>query len=116
MQISVTGRHLAITEAMREYTHDRVQRALLDYPRIETVHVILDVEKYRHIAEVVVKAPLHLRAEAREESSDMYASIDAAVEKVAKQLRRHRDKVTDHKAREGLGHLEVETQAPPPED
>ena len=111
MQISVTGRHLEITDAIRDYTHERLQHALLDYPRIESVHVILDVEKYRHMAEVVVQAPNHVRVEAREESADMYASIDGAVEKAATQLRRHRDKVTDHKSREGLSQLELEAEA-----
>lgn len=111
MHISVTGRRLEITDAIRDYTHERLQHALLDYPRIESVHVILDVEKYRHMAEVVVQAPNHVRVEAREESDDMYASIEGAVEKAAKQLRRHRDKVTDHKTREGLAQLEVDAQA-----
>jgi len=111
VQISVTGRHLQITDAIRDFTHERLQHALLDYPRIESVHVILDVEKYRHLAEVVVQAPNHVRVEAREESDDMYASIEGAVEKAAKQLRRHRDRVTDHKAREGLAELELDAQA-----
>lgn len=111
MHISVTGRHIEITDAIRDYTHDKLQHALLDYPRIESVHVILAVEKYRHLAEVVVQAPNHVRVEAKEETDDLYASIDSAIEKAEKQLRRHRDRVTDHKSREGLAALELDAQA-----
>ena len=72
--------------------------------------MILSVEKYRHLAEVVLHAPNHVDVEAREESEDMYVSIDGAVEKVAKQLRRLTDKVHDHGKREKLGQLEAKTQ------
>lgn len=99
MQITITGRHMEVTEPMRAYVQERVERELSAYPRLDSVHAILAVEKYRHIAEMVVQAPNHVRVEAAEESSDMYASVDAAVEKVARQLFKHREKVTDHKSR-----------------
>ena len=100
MQISVTGRHVDITDAIRHYAHEKLD-ALSDFPRVENVHMILDVEKYRHHAEVVVQAKNHIRVDAKEESDNMYASIDGAVSKAYKQLRRLRDKVQDHKARGG---------------
>lgn len=110
MQISVTGRHFDITDAIRDYTHERVVRTFSDYPRLDTVHVILSVEKYRHRAEVVIHAPHHIRVEAEAESNDMYASLDEALERAERQLRRHWEKMTDHKNREGLGRLEKELQ------
>jgi len=110
VQISVTGRHMEITDAIRDYTHGKLQHALAEFPRIESVHVILDVEKYRHMAEVVVQAPNHIRVDARHESDDMYASIDSAVEKTEKQLHKLWDKMQDHKSREKLGRLESEAQ------
>lgn len=111
MQINVTGRHMEITDAIRNYVHDKLQHALAEFPRTESVHVILDIEKYRQIAEIVVQAPNHVRVEAREESADLYASIDAVVDKVNKQLRRTRDKIIDHKSREPLSQVERDLQS-----
>jgi putative sigma-54 modulation protein len=110
MQISVTGRHVEITEAIRDYAHRKLEHALAEFPRLENVHVILAIEKYRQIAEVVLQGANHLRLEAREESGDMYASIDGVVDKIAKQLRRTRDKIVNHKSREGLAEIEIEAQ------
>lgn len=107
MQISVTGRHVEITDAIRGYAHDHIERELSGFPRIEFVHVILDIEKHRHRAEIVVQAKNHIRLEADHESDDMYASIDSAVDRAARQLRRQRDKVQDHKSRERLAELEI---------
>ena len=109
MQITVTGRHVDITDAIRHYAEDKVAHDMADFDRVESVHVILNLEKYRHLAEVVVKGKDHLHIEAEEESDDMYASMDVAVEKAAKQLRKHRDKVQDHKSK-SLAELEVEMQ------
>lgn len=111
MQISVTGRHIEITDAIRDYTHDKIQHAFAEFPRIESVHVILDVEKYRHMAEMVVNAPNHIRIDARHESNDMYVSIDGAVDKATKQLAKRWDKMQDHKSREGLAEVELDVQA-----
>jgi putative sigma-54 modulation protein len=109
MQISVTGRHMEVTEAIRDYAHDRLTHAFAAYPRIVSAHLILDVEKHRHLAEVVVQGPHHLRVESEAESPDMYASIAGAVDKAAKQIERQLDKWQDHKTREPLSQLEART-------
>ena len=57
-----------------------------------------------------MKASNHIAVEATEESDDMYYSIDAAVEKAARQLRKHRDKDTDHKHTKDLAELDIEAQ------
>ena len=110
MHITVTGRHMEVTEALRDYVHGKLERELSDYPRLDTAHAILFVEKYRQIAEVVVQAPGHVRVEAKEESDDMYVSVDRAVEKVAKQLFKHRDKLLDHKARVSYAEVAKEVE------
>jgi putative sigma-54 modulation protein len=112
MQISITARHMEVTDAIRDYCHDKIVDALSDFPRTVSVHLILDVEKYRHIAEVVLHGVHHADVEAKAESDDMYASIDSAMEKAMRQLRKLRDKIVDHK-REKLGHLEVEASRGP---
>lgn len=86
MAIEITGRHVSITESMRDYASKKVQNAVADFAEVENVHVILDVQKYRQIAEVVVQGRQHLRLEAREVSDDMYASIDTLMDKIERQL------------------------------
>jgi putative sigma-54 modulation protein len=99
---------MEVSTALRDHAISRVQESLDEFPRVEDVHVILDVQrKINHIAEVVVKAKNHVHAEAKETTSDMYASIDEAVEKVHRQLRRQRDKIQDHKHIVGLGEKEA---------
>ena len=112
MQITVTGRHMEITAAIRGHTEEKITRELAEFPRVESVHVILTIEKYRHIAEIVAQAPHHIRIEAKEESDDMYASIDRATEKLEKQLHKVWGKMQDIKSRERLADVEPGAQAP----
>jgi putative sigma-54 modulation protein len=105
MNISVTCRHMDLTDALREHAHAKVESDLID-PRVESVHVILDVQRTTHKAEVVLQGKQHIRLEADESSEDMYKSIDRAVEKMAKQLKKIHDKVIDnHKHREPMGEI-----------
>jgi putative sigma-54 modulation protein len=91
--IRVTGRHLSITDAIREYAHSKVEHIHLDYPRIIEVHVILDVTKHRHYAEIVLHCANHITIEADLECDDMYAAIDGVVAKVAQQMRKYKTKM-----------------------
>jgi putative sigma-54 modulation protein len=86
--IRVTGRHVSVTEAMKEYCRRKVATLHLDYPKIIEVQVILDVQKYRHQAEVILHCSNHITIEARAECNDMYASIDQVVDRVARQMRK----------------------------
>jgi putative sigma-54 modulation protein len=99
VQISVTGRHVEITDAIREHVMNSIQHAFREFPRLVSAHIILSVEKYRHIAEIVVHGPNHVEAEATHESDNLYASIDQAIEKAERQLRKAWDKMTERKAR-----------------
>jgi putative sigma-54 modulation protein len=98
---------MEITDAIRDYATDRITSELGEFSRIERVHAILDLEKYRHKVEVVVQAKNHIKVDAHAESEDMYVSIDQAIEKAEKQLRRLRDKIQDHKSREKLAHVDL---------
>ncbi len=91
--IKVTGRHLSITDAIRDYARTKLDHIHLDYPRIIEAHVILDVTKHRHSAEVVLHCANHITIEADEECDDMYAAIDGVVAKVARQMRKYKTKM-----------------------
>jgi putative sigma-54 modulation protein len=97
MAIEITARHMNATEQIQDYARRRAGALLEAFPRVEHIHVILDVEKHRNIAEVVVQAKHHIRAEAEQSSDTMVISIDAAMDKIERQLQRLRDKIHDHK-------------------
>ena len=58
--IRLTGRHLTITDAMEDYFRRKIMCLHLDYPRIVDVHAILDIQKYRHAAEVILHCTNHI--------------------------------------------------------
>lgn len=93
LPIKVTGRHLSITEAIKDYAQKKIEGLHLDYPRIMEAHVILDVEKYRHHAEIILVCGNHITIEASAETNDMYASIDQAVTRIAQQMRKYKTKI-----------------------
>jgi putative sigma-54 modulation protein len=106
--IQVTGRHVSITEAIKNYAHSKVEHIHLDYPRIIEAHVILDVEKHRHFAEMVLHCSNHITIEASQECDDMYAAIDGVIAKITRQMRKFKTKLLrNHRPRgKDIKHLE----------
>lgn len=98
MSIEVTARHMSAPGA-KEYAYEKAEGLVDQFPRIEHVHVILDVEKHRYEAEIVIQAKNHIRVEAKETTDDMWAAIDVAVDRAERQLRKLRDKIQDHRVR-----------------
>ena len=87
MEINITGRNTELNDAIREYIYRKLDKLGRVYSRIYKFDVILEEEKIRKNAEII----LYLRRNrivAKESSPDMYASIDNAVESIKKQLRR----------------------------
>ena len=101
MQLNLTGHHVEITESMRDYVQSKLARIERHFDHVTVVHCILTVDKLRHRAEATVSlAGGKLFAEAIEEN--MYAAIDAMVDKLDRQVRKHKEKLTDHHARDSL--------------
>ncbi|MBN1864598.1 MAG: ribosome-associated translation inhibitor RaiA [Victivallales bacterium] len=101
MSIIISGRHFSVSEEMKAYTESRIQPFLNDRYKISSVRVILELEKNRHKAEIIVHAK-NCEFEADCESMDMYESIDLAVAKIGKQINKHFDKKQDHHKAEPL--------------
>lgn len=106
--IQVTGRHVNVTEAMKEYCQRRLACLHLDYPKIIEVQIIMDVQKYRHTAEVILHCSNHITLEASAESQDMYASVDDVVDKIARQMRKYKTRLMRHHRPRGqtIRHIE----------
>lgn len=92
MDITVTFRHMEPTESLRTYAEEKVSKIkkYLDFP-IEA-HVVLTVEKFRHIADVTLSVNGTM-IKGLEETADMYSAIDQVMDKIEKQLKRHRSKI-----------------------
>ena len=102
LPITVTGRHVSITEPIREHATSKLDNIHLDYPKIIEAKVILDVQNYRHIAEIILYCANHITIEATTETDDMYASIDASVSKVTRQMRKFKTRMLkNHRPRKG---------------
>lgn len=96
MKIRVTFRHLPSSEALKNHVEEKVLKFSKFLAKPIDVHIILSVEKIRQIAELNIMSK-HFSANAIEESSDMYTAIDKATAKMEAQLRRHKEKVKNHR-------------------
>lgn len=97
MQLDVTGKNIDVTDALRSYVADKLERVQRHLGEARDAHVVLSVEKRRHFAEVNLNANgTTLHADAEDE--DMYAAIDAMADKIDRQARRHHGEATDHTA------------------
>jgi putative sigma-54 modulation protein len=100
MKIDITGRQIEVTPALRDFTLEKLRKLekLLDGPL--EVHVVLAVEKHRHLAEIQVKSRTAVLS-GTEETGDLYASIGEVADKLERQALKHKEKVTEKKRREG---------------
>ena len=99
MQLNLTGHHVEVTPALRDYVSNKLERIEKHFDNVTDVHCILTVEKLQHKAEATVHVSGGtIFADAREQ--DMYAAIDSLSDKLARQIRKHKEKLTDHHARE----------------
>ena len=102
MQITVVGRHFEVTEPIKKYVDAKLLRLEKFSEDIKEAHVILEVQKFRHVAEITLYLK-YFKLTATEESRDMYASIDNALGSLHKQLLKLRDRIKEHKARRIAG-------------
>ncbi len=96
MQYSVTFRHMEPSDTLKEYSHDKLLRLEKYLDAVIDAEVVMTVEKFRHKAEVLISSD-GLKIKAEEETEDMYSAIDMVVDKLEKQIKRHREKLKDHK-------------------
>ena len=95
MAIEITARHLHIDLNQQGFAREKAEQLIAEFPKIEHVHVILDMQRHQFIAEFVVQHKGLAKVEAKEVCDDLVAGIDMACEKLEKQLRKHRDKIVD---------------------
>lgn len=96
MNVEITGRHIVITPAIRAYILKRLRKFGKILGEEIDFHVIVEVEKQRHSAEILLKSKL-LDLTCKGETSDLYSSIVRAVAKLERQALKHKSKIIEAK-------------------
>ena len=95
MQINLTGHQMDITDSLRSYVETKFERLERHFEQMTNIHVILSVEKERNKAEATIHVSRgNIFADSEQE--DMYAAIDTLVDKLDRQLKKHKEKLTNH--------------------
>jgi putative sigma-54 modulation protein len=95
MNLNITGHHIEVTPAIRDYVTGKLDRVLRHFDQVTSSHVILSVEKLQQKAEVT----LHVKGKdifADAIDGDLYAAIDLVADKLDRQVLKHKGKVTNH--------------------
>ena len=97
MQISLTGRHVSVTDSIKNYAKEKASKLLKFYDRIQSIEVILDHDAGLNKVEIIVEAEHRNTFVAQESHEDMYAAVDLVVGKLERQLIRHKERHRDRK-------------------
>ncbi len=100
MQINITGHHIEITDSLKSFVTEKMQKLTRHFDHVTIAHTILSVDKQGQKAEATVHASgKDLFAEHTTE--DMYASIDGLVDKLDRQIIKHKEKIGSHHKKSG---------------
>ncbi|RYZ36922.1 MAG: ribosome-associated translation inhibitor RaiA [Myxococcaceae bacterium] len=103
MQLNITFRQFGASDSLKEYAREKVDRVNRLLDRAGEAHVVLSLERHLHHADITIHSGAWI-LRGREKSDDMYASIDLAMDKIERQLRRYRDKLKTHHGKEKVHH------------
>jgi putative sigma-54 modulation protein len=111
--IQITGRHVEITESMKDYAIDKISKIERFMNRIIDVNVIMDIQRMDHRVDIILKAG-NTKITSKASTTDMYVSIDQAVDKLETQLLRYKSKLQDHHAKgHAILNMNVNVLSPP---
>ena len=97
MQVNITFRNMFATDALRNHVHDKLARVVDKYlDKVTEAHVTLSLERYLHQADINLHAG-HFHVRGKDKSEDMYASIDTAIDKIERQLKKHKERLKNHR-------------------
>lgn len=98
MQVTVTGRHMGVSDALKAYCKEKVERLPRFFDRIQLIEVVLDGKSGQHSAELIVHAAGAPQPfVAREQDEDAFAAVDLVMDKIEEQLRRYKEKHRNRK-------------------
>ena len=103
MQLNITFRQLDPIDSLKNYAREKVERVNKYLDKAGEAHVVLSLERHLHHADISIHSG-HFLLRGREKSEDMYASIDLAMDKIEKQLKRYKEKLKHHHGRDRVHH------------
>lgn len=118
MEITFTGRHQEMTENIKEYFSEKLEKVVKNIPKVGGIHVIVDLERFQYKVEVVVHAS-HADIRAAQKTDDLMASFDKVMDKLQRQLNKYKEKLQYHRTKEEkmpkseLPSMEEEVRKPP---
>ncbi len=117
MIVTITGKHVEITDAIRAHAEEKVEKLPRYYDSITQIEVVLEGnEGGKQCVEVLVHAEHNDLLIAKETGTDTYACIDAAVHKMERQLRKAKEKQRGHKATSAADAATIENTGKLPEE
>ncbi len=106
MQITITGRHVSVGEEVKQYARDKSEKLLRFYDRIQAIQVVIDHEGGEFTVEMIVNAGARNEFVAREAGSDTLVLIDVTVDKLERQLTKHKERLRNR--------MHMNKKPPPP--
>jgi putative sigma-54 modulation protein len=99
MQIDISARHFQMTDGLRDHVLSKMRKLTKYALKIESAHVVFDVQKIRQVCEIVLLGK-KIRMTAKEQTQDSYASFDSCVSSLQKQLSRYHDRIKGYRHRD----------------
>jgi len=115
MQIRITARHFDLDPGLREHVESKVEHLAHYFDRVDEAHVVFEQEGHRRIADLTVHAS-RVVVSSEQEGTDFRSAFDRAVEKVERQIRRHKDKIRRRKGREAVSEVAAAAGGVAPEE
>ncbi len=110
MKILITGRHVGVTESMKDYARAKAEKLVRFFDRSTSCRVTMDVDHLDQQVEMVLEVSRGVRLVGKASAPDMYAACDLAEQKLAQQLRKHKERLRDH--HRGERRTEVDATVP----
>ena len=105
MEITITGRHVEMTPALKDYAQERADKLLRYFDGITKIAVTLSADSDRLTAEMVISARKNLTLIGEVEHRDLYAAIDIVTDKMERQLTKQKEKIKSHRGRQPLNQV-----------
>lgn len=97
MQLSVTGRHVEVTEPMKQYAQDKAGKLIRYYDRIDAIEVVVDHEAAQYRVEMLIRTHRKQTFVGHVDAGDFYEALDLLMDKMGRQLTRHKEKTRNRK-------------------
>lgn len=115
MKIRITARHFDLDEGLRDHIESKVEHLAHYFDRVDEAHVVLEKEGHRHIVDLTVHAS-RIVISSEQSADDFRPAFDRAVDKVERQVRRHKERIRSRRGRESTAEVAAIAGGIPPEE